>query len=185
MQYISYTFYILGQVLALNKARGQMWSQHDMTAQVHCVSDGFMINLGAVLLQLCRPFITSEDPKTNDRLSKIDATFCSAIQTKDNGVHIADLHKETCLITQENRPCAQSLPYSFSTELFFLTHRAMELGAKAVHSQMLQMSQNFSRLQRAYQDAQQSGQTPVAEQIQERMDVMMSSYLSFKVFFFL
>ena len=61
----------------------------------------------------------------------------------------------------------------------------MELGAKAVHSQMLQMSQNFSRLQRAYQDAQQSGQTPVAEQIQERMDVMMSSYLSFKVFFFL
>jgi hypothetical protein len=64
-----------------------------------------------------------------------------------------------------------------------MTHRALELGAKAVHSQMLQMSQNFNRLQRAYQDAEQSGQTPVAQQIQERMDVMMSSYLCFKVKF--
>ncbi len=63
-----------------------------------------------------------------------------------------------------------------------MTHRALELGAKAVHSQMLQMSQNFNRLQRAYQDAEQSGQTPVAQQIQERMDVMMSSYLCFKVY---
>ena len=142
-----------------------------MIEQVHYVSDGFLINLGAVLLQLCR-------------LIK-NRRHILLRYSNDNGVHIADLHKETCLITQENRPCAQSLPYSFSTELFFLTHRAMELGAKAVHSQMLQMSQNFSRLQRAYQDAQQSGQTPVAEQIQERMDVMMSSYLSFKVFFFL
>lgn len=160
-----------------------MWAQHDMSALIHCVSDGFMVNLGAVLLQLCRPFISSEDPKAYDRLSKIDATFCAAKETQDNGVHIAELHKETCLITQENRPEAKTLPYSFSTELFYLTHRALELGAKAVHSQMLQMSQNFNRLQRAYQDAQQNGQTSVADQIQERMDVMMSSYLCFKVFF--
>ncbi|KAK4037381.1 ubiquitin conjugation factor E4 A isoform X1 [Daphnia magna] len=170
----------LGQVLALNKARGQMWAQHDTTALVDCASDGFMTNLGAVLLQLCRPFCSQDDPKAYDRLSKIDASFCAAKVTDGNGVHIADLHKETCLITQENRPMARTLPYSFSTELFFLTHRALELGAKAVHSQMLQMSQNFSRLQRAYQDAEQSGQTPVVQQIQERMDVMMSSYLCFK-----
>jgi ubiquitin conjugation factor E4 A len=139
-----------------------------------------MTNLGAVLLQLCRPFCSIDDPKSYDRLSKIDATFCAAKETIDNGVHI-DLHKETCLITQENRPAAKTLPYSFSTELFYMTHRALELGVKAVHSQMLQMSQNFNRLQRAYQDAEQSGQTPVAQQIQERMDVMMSSYLCFKV----
>ena len=162
-----------------------MWAQHDMAALINCVSDGFMVNLGAVLLQLCRPFCSLEDPKSFDRLIKIDPTFCAAMQVKENGVHVADLNKETCLITQENRPSAKSLPYSFSTELFYMTHRALELGQKAIHNQILQLSQNLSRLQRAYQDAQQSGQTPVAEQVQERMDLMMSSYLSFKVMPFL
>ena len=61
-----------------------------------------------------------------------------------------------------------------------MTHRALELGVKAVHSQMLQMSQNVNRLQKAYQDAEQNDH--VVQQIQERMDVMMSSYLYFKVF---
>lgn len=37
-----------------------------------CVSDGFMLNLGAVLLQLCQPFCTSpEDSKS----LKIDPTY--------------------------------------------------------------------------------------------------------------
>lgn len=41
-------------------------------ATLTCVSDGFMLNLGAVLLQLCQPFCTSaEDPKA----LKIDPTY--------------------------------------------------------------------------------------------------------------
>ena len=111
---------------------------------------------------------------------KIDATFCGATETKDNGVHIADLHKETFLKNQENWPTAKTIPFTLFTELFYMTHRALELGVKAVHSQMLQMSQNVNRLQKAYQDAEQNDH--VVQQIQERMDVMMSSYLYFKVF---
>lgn len=71
---------------------------------------------------------------------KIDATFCGATRTKDNGVHIADFHKETCLINQKNRPTAKTIPFTLSTELFYMTQQALELGVKAVHSQMLQMS---------------------------------------------
>lgn len=41
-------------------------------ATLTSVSDGFMLNLGAVLLQLCQPFCTSaEDPKA----LKIDPTY--------------------------------------------------------------------------------------------------------------
>lgn len=37
-----------------------------------CVSDGFMLNLGAVLLHLCQPFCTRpDDPKS----LKIDPTY--------------------------------------------------------------------------------------------------------------
>ena len=101
-----------------------------MIEQVHYVSDGFLINLGAVLLQLCR-------------LIKIDVTFCSAIQTTT----AFTLPICTRITPTKTPKGAQSQLYYFSAEL---THRAMELGAKAVHSQMLQMSQNFSRLQNAY-----------------------------------
>lgn len=41
-------------------------------ATMHCVSDGFMINLGGVLLNLCQPFcISPNDPKS----LKIDPTY--------------------------------------------------------------------------------------------------------------
>lgn len=41
-------------------------------ASMNCVSDGFMVNLGAVLLHLCQPFCTkADDPKS----LKIDPTY--------------------------------------------------------------------------------------------------------------
>ena len=51
-----------------------------MIEQVHYVSDGFLINLGAVLLQLCR-------------LIK-NRRHILLRYSNDNGVHIADLHKD-------------------------------------------------------------------------------------------
>lgn len=42
------------------------------TTSLTCVSDGFMVNLGAVLLHLCQPFCTkADDPKA----LKIDPTY--------------------------------------------------------------------------------------------------------------
>lgn len=170
----------IGDVLSLNRARGQTWHSHQqLQAQAvrsGCVSDGFAMNLAAVLLQLCRPFCSLQDAKAHDRLVKVDPTF--SIRT-EGPVRLRDLHKETCLTVSSSR-AEPAENYSFTTELFYATHKALELGPKVLHNQMIQLSQDFTRLQRAYTDAQQSGQTVVAEQIQERMDQMMSSYLSFK-----
>ena len=166
----------------MNKARGQTWTQHQsgQLLKASCVSDGFMVNLSAVLLQLCKPFTSVDDPKAQDRLAKIDPAYGRLGHDPENGANLKEFNKETCLIgpTDLNPEFIQQ-PFSFSTELFFMTHRSLELGNRTVHAQLVKLSQELSRLQRAFQDANgQSGQA--AEQIQERMDHLMSSYLCLK-----
>lgn len=103
----------------------------------------------------------------------------------NEGVHLLDMSKETCLIAyNEEEEATEKRPYNgpftFLTELFFLTHRALELGVKVVHNQMVQLTQELNRIERAYQDAQNQ-RAEVAQLIQQRMDHMMSTYLSYKV----
>ena len=66
-----------------------------MIEQVHYVSDGFLINLGAVLLQLCR-------------LIK-NRRHILLRYSNDNGVHIADLHKDYPQKNTERCPIATLL----------------------------------------------------------------------------
>ena len=76
-------------------------------------------------------------------------------------------------------------PFSFLTEIFYFVHRALELGFKPANTKLLQLNQELNRIQRAYQDAQnQPNGSQVVEMIQQRMDQMMSSYLSYKVHIF-
>lgn len=66
----------LGNCLHANANRGKLWnSQMEMgLLGVLCVSDGFMLNVGNVLLRLCQPFCA----KLNDaKVPKIDPTYCS------------------------------------------------------------------------------------------------------------
>lgn len=103
---------------------------------------------------------------------------------EDQGIHMDGLYKETCLISSvENEVVPCQFPFSFMTEVFFLTHRALELANKAVHGQLVKLSQDLNQLQRAYQDSQGQNNSEVAGQIQQRMDHFMSIYLSCKVNF--
>jgi ubiquitin conjugation factor E4 A len=66
----------LGSCLYTNAGRGKLWnSQVEMGLLGRtCVSDGFMLNIGNVLLRLCQPFCA----KLNDaKVPKIDPTYCS------------------------------------------------------------------------------------------------------------
>ena len=103
----------------------------------------------------------------------------------EEGVHLLDMSKETCLIaSNEEEEAAERRPFNgpftFLTELFYLTHRALELGVKVVHNQMVQLTQELNRIERAYQDAHNQ-RAEVSQLIQQRMDQMMSTYLSYKV----
>lgn len=175
----------LGNCLNANANRGKLWNSHmDMgLLGALCVSDGFMLNVGNVLLRLCQPFCV----KLNDaKVPKIDPTYCSA-EAKDEeesrcrGIHIKGLITETCLIPTpegESRPVADL--FGFTTECFFLTHRALDLGFKVILDKMLRTNQDLARTQRVFNDTRMSGNVEVLELISRQMQTEMIKYLSFK-----
>ncbi|XP_054723421.1 ubiquitin conjugation factor E4 A-like, partial [Uloborus diversus] len=78
----------LGNCLDANAGRAKIWNSQlpEVYASLHA-SDGFFVNLSAVLLLLCKPFAEPRSPK----LFKVDPLYSAApLSTPDkrNGVHI-------------------------------------------------------------------------------------------------
>lgn len=66
----------IGDCLDKNRARGRLSALNMFSLDVlNSVSDGFMINLTAILLHLSQPFISES---TNVKLLKIDPTYSAA-----------------------------------------------------------------------------------------------------------
>lgn len=66
----------LGSCLDKNAPRGRLSALDNLSLDtLSCVSDGFMLNLCAVLLRLSQPFTVNKD---NPRLLKIDPTYPAA-----------------------------------------------------------------------------------------------------------
>ncbi|GBP03297.1 Ubiquitin conjugation factor E4 A [Eumeta japonica] len=129
----------VGGCLKSNAARGMLWNvqapEISGTA-LTLVSDGFMLNLGAVLLQLCQPFCTTH----NDLKSlKIDPTYGAVLpeECPAKSVHLDCLHNETCLLPAREdseghtikRPTAEV--YNFVTECFFMSQKCIDLAMDA------------------------------------------------------
>lgn len=175
----------IGNCLHMNANRGNLWNSHNdigFSASL-CVSDGFMLNLGNVLLRLCQPFCI----KSNDtKVPKIDPTYCAVEAADENescirGLHMKGMTQETCLIPvpeNETRPVAKS--FGFTTECFFLTHRALDLGYRVVLDKLLRTNQDLVRLQQVYNDAQTGGSSEVLEILTQRMEMEMSQYLALR-----
>ncbi|KAK3908442.1 Ubiquitin conjugation factor E4 A [Frankliniella fusca] len=167
----------IGKCLFANSSRGRLSNSHEMEslafAAPSTVSDGFMINLGGVLLRLCKPF-TSKLVK----LLKVDPTYCSALVQSDDEanerwVHMKGMTSETCLISLSEgddgqpvqRPCAHS--FNFVTEMFFMTHRAIDLGVRVVFERMMQLNQELARIQRQQTQTRQPETAQTLRQILE------------------
>ena len=78
-----------------------MWtSQMGQIMSQTLVSDGFMVNLGSVLLKLCEPFIGDS---RNSKLLKIDFRYTKQSndltddQRKEKHVHCFEIKEETCI----------------------------------------------------------------------------------------
>lgn len=67
-----------GECIQYNTSRKQLWgSMMQMGPIEHPhISDGFALNLCAVLLRLCEPFIK---PPMNPKLLKVDPTYCVVV----------------------------------------------------------------------------------------------------------
>ncbi|XP_032664874.1 ubiquitin conjugation factor E4 A [Odontomachus brunneus] len=175
----------LGNCLHANTNRGKLWNSHTGMGlgAILCVSDGFMLNMGNVLLRLCQPFCVK---LSDDKVPKIDPTYCSA-EAKDEaealqrGIHMKGLSSETCLIPTsegESRPVADS--FGFITECFFLTHRALDLGYRLILDKFSKTNQDLANIQRTYNDIRTGGSSELLELITQRMESEMTKYLSLK-----
>ncbi|KAJ8679553.1 hypothetical protein QAD02_015340 [Eretmocerus hayati] len=175
----------LGDCLHSNAGRGKLWNTHNSMGLVNVttVSDGFMLNLSHVLLRLCQPFCTKpNDPK----LLKIDPTYCAAeakdaTESRDKGIHMKGMRTQTCLIPTpegETRPTATS--FSFVTECFYLTHRALDLGVRVVLDKLSKVSHSLSNIQRLFNNARLGGNAEMNEFISQQMESDMTKYLSLR-----
>lgn len=174
----------LGNCCHSNAGRARLWTQHVQSMLSTDVSDSFMLNLGNVMLRLCKPFAESSSPK----LLKINPTYCADVMSHDEdvkqrGIYLRDIHAETCLITPPEGVRRASAPgYNFTTICFFVTHRILNLGFNPIVEKFMRLNQELARTQRLYEDAvRQAGENSQSVQpIKERMEHGMSQFLSYK-----
>lgn len=173
----------IAQCLKANAGRGKLWNQQVFNpAFINSVSDGFMINLSNIILRLCQPFCNN---LRDLKILKVDPTYC-AVNEEDREqkqVNMFGLSSETCLIptsTEEVRPTSQK--YNFVTELFFMAHRSLDLSFRICVDQLVQLNQELSQLQRAYNDAvaQVGGASPVTDTLKVRIEEGYKKYRSLR-----
>ncbi|XP_025409888.1 ubiquitin conjugation factor E4 A isoform X2 [Sipha flava] len=182
----------LGSCLEKNAGRCKLWNNE--MSMLGFISDGFAINLSAVLLRLCQPFISNTD---NPKLLKIDPTYC-AVQihndedSRERGVHLLKLNDSTMLLpvdddSRENNKSLDKRPvakgqFNFITECFYMTQKSLEIGFAQVQEKMTSINQELAIMQQTFVEAQQSGSatSEVMKHINDRMEGEMTKYLSMK-----
>ncbi|GBM80653.1 Ubiquitin conjugation factor E4 A [Araneus ventricosus] len=172
----------LGCCLDANSGRAKIWNSQlpEVYASLHG-SDGFFINLLAVLLLLCKPFSEPCSPK----LAKVNPLYCAAplsTETKKNGVHIKSISSETCLLPRDEPMETDETVYNFMTEIFFFTHYAFRIGFHVVNEKMVKQNQELIRTQRLYEEARMQGgeSSEIGQQLKEKMERGMTRFLSYR-----
>lgn len=160
----------IGNAITSNQKRGQIWTAHSSMVMGNFTTapDGFMVGLCAILLRLCQPLM-----KPLLKVLMVDPTYC-AVKNEDLNeklIHMKDYEKETCLIPcEENEQRITANKYNFITELFFLTHKCIDLSYRVCIEKVNRFNREVHRLQSAYQDAAQGGGTSeVTENIMSMM----------------
>ncbi|KAK3863322.1 hypothetical protein Pcinc_030892 [Petrolisthes cinctipes] len=111
-------------------------------ARLGMVSDGFMVNLGAVMLPITQPFTQ------NTKILMVDPTFCSARRNTQTGAFTGNLIKNTPLMPRPDDFTAPTPDrYSFITTWFYLTHQALHQGIQVLHQRLQKLSQELHHLQ--------------------------------------
>lgn len=143
-----------GRCLHANAKRGQMWSRDDPGRTLDSASDAFMINLTGVLLRLSQPLLTAQL-----KVLLVDPTYVSVqgtVQEKAlRQVHMCEMEKETCLLPKDGAEQQQRVTankYNFISEVFFLTHKALDLGLRVAVDRLIELNRKIAEAQNMYQE---------------------------------
>ncbi|XP_054743888.1 ubiquitin conjugation factor E4 A [Anastrepha obliqua] len=169
----------ISNCLHANTSRGHLWSNINLPFEQvvnQNASDSFMIGLTAVLLRLCTPLC-----EPTMKVLLVDPTYC-AVADEDRAVKQVSMLKateETCLLpTEENETRVVGEKFNFVTELFYMTHKAFELGYRACIERYSRMTRELHNLQTAYHDVAQSDpNNDLAKTMLRMLKEQMQQYL--------
>uniref|UniRef100_A0A0B7A894 Ubiquitin conjugation factor E4 A n=1 Tax=Arion vulgaris TaxID=1028688 RepID=A0A0B7A894_9EUPU len=177
-----YTLRWLGLCIQGNTGRAKLWA-NNLPANLF-VSDAFAVNLTHTLLLFCKPF---SDPQSY-KLLKIQPTYAIATTNGDKemlrrSIHLLGMQKETRLIpADEVEKEEEDDTFSFITECFFITQKAIQVFLQPVIGRLLSVNRDLHQIQRLYNEVIQQSQgneEPVLN-IKARMEKAMSFYLNRK-----
>lgn len=175
----------IGCCIKANKASNTLWNrQHSSSFVNKTASDGFMLNFGAVLLLLCRPF-TEGSPNKN--IWKIDPTYmavkCKSQEDhKQKHVHLLDGPEEGFIVKSEEettRIDQVKAEYNFITDIFFLTHKSLDLFIHPLSLRFHELSREVEIKSKSFNEMLGSDtQTPkeVANGMRKTIDSLMTPY---------
>ena len=147
----------IGNAITSNQKRGQIWNAHSsmILGNFTTAPDSFMVGLCAILLRLCQPLM-----RPQLKVLMVDPTYTAVKndEISEKQVHIKDYEKETCLIArEEDEQLTTAEKFNFITEIFFLTHKCIDLSYRVCIEKVNQYNREIHRLQSAYQDAAHGG----------------------------
>lgn len=135
-----------------------------------------MAGLCGVLLRLCKPLLR---PKF--KVLDVDPTYFAVIEADrpKKSVHMYGVEKETCLISMADseQPRKTADSYNFVTEVFYMTHKAIDLGYRVCIEKFNQMNREMARLQDLYRDSQAQGASEVSQNMMDALMAHMPKYL--------
>ena len=165
---LSLIFFRIQSCLQANSSRGKMWTGQQILLNNSLASDGFMLNLSAVLLRFCHPLCVK------NKILKVDPSYAWTLSKQ--------LSEETFLLSSEEaKNQEEEKEFNFITEIFYLTQKSLDLGLRVCHEKFVKMNQELGRHQQVYRESMAQNQgSSAAEAVQQRMDVIMTKYLSLK-----
>ncbi|CAF4985445.1 unnamed protein product, partial [Rotaria magnacalcarata] len=168
----------IGDCLVENRGKNKEWSSHNPLTAYLFVSDGFLLNLNFVLLNLARPFAEPYSPK----LLKINPIY--AITQNDN-IHLRDLHKDTPMIVRNDESINEKndqTAFNFITEIFFMSHLSYTSSVYRLHRMLLKINEELSQVQQAYQEASKLNgpNDENVQRLEQAMEKGLTAFLNIK-----
>ncbi|CAF3853159.1 unnamed protein product [Rotaria sp. Silwood1] len=168
----------IGDCLMENRGKNKEWSSYNRSTAYLYASDGFLLNLNLILLNLARPF---SEPYSS-KLLKINPIY--AISQNEN-VHLKNLHKDTPLIIRDEENLDEKnnkTTFNFITEIFFMCHLSYTSSVQRLHRMLLKIKEDLLDAQRAYNDANRAHRpnNEDVRRLEETMEKDLTAFLNIK-----
>ncbi|CAF0967414.1 unnamed protein product [Rotaria sp. Silwood1] len=168
----------IGDCLVENRGKNKEWSSHSLLTAYVFVSDGFLLNLNLILLNLARPFCEPYSSK----LLKINPIY---VISQNENVHLKDLYKDTPIIVRDEENTSEknnTITFNFITEIFFMSHLSYSCSVQRLHRKLLKINEELSQVQHAYNDATRLNgvNDENVQRLEDAMEKGLTAFLNIK-----